>query len=110
MLNNTDVHWEPMLITLKLGSALSHLGQNLDVNDSYFAGNNGQTGGAILIQPERNANHNILIRGSVFVGNVAGHGGAIAFDNNFLELNAVIEGNYFLGNQGARKTLGKLMG
>ena len=60
--------------------------------------NNGRIGGAVLILSADSSSQTVLIENSIFSENVAGNGGAVGLDGNFLALYALIQNNFFYGN------------
>ena len=106
MINNTDLIWINDPIYLHLGGSLSFEGENLMIYNSFFEGNNGESGGGILLEPsEFTSSSDIIIQSNWFKQNYAYCGGAIGFLGRFDEINAFLYHNYFLKNWAISKSI-----
>jgi len=100
LINNMDTFKTTDLdfLLLKIGSACLFQGNILYSNSSYYEGNNGYNGGALMIQYLYYESQTFTIENSIFTLNQGAFGGAISFGINIRTINGLIQNNYFYQN------------
>ena len=99
MINNSPLNYfEKDPTWLKMGSALTHKGEQLFLTSSFFQGNYGKYGGALFFESGGHSSQIVQIKNNYFKENFAYCGGAMSFYGSFFQFYAFITENFFYKN------------